>query len=218
MGAVGRGRPPASTGDIPRRRGRDDGAVDDGPAVAARRLARGEARAPARGARVPTGNLLVPHRFVFGLLQRAAPRDAAGGGRRRHRRGGERGEAAVVRRARLAVLGVRADVPHGGARHLRRHHRVPPGVLREHRLRQVLRGENRGGRCVPRLEKRKRLRGVVLKARGARRAGVRRGRTRARASDGPNSARRPGNKPAGGRAVRVSQDGASRAKARVPRR
>ena len=30
MGAVGRGRPPASTGDIPRRRGRDDGAVDDG--------------------------------------------------------------------------------------------------------------------------------------------------------------------------------------------
>ena len=30
MGAVGRGRPPASTGDIPRRRGRDDGTVDDG--------------------------------------------------------------------------------------------------------------------------------------------------------------------------------------------
>ena len=102
-------------------------------------------RACLRRASTPRGNLLVPHRFVFGLLQRAA-RDAAGGGRRRYRLCGERGEAlwcgAHVSRSSECALTFHTEA-----------HAICGAIIgfllvfcANIALRQVLRGENRGRR------------------------------------------------------------------------
>jgi hypothetical protein len=83
--------------------------------------------------------VFVPNRVVFGVIKRVTPSVAAGHHGERNGRRGERGETRVVRRFRDAKQRVRANVPHRGARYLRRHYRFLTGVLREHRVRQVLR-------------------------------------------------------------------------------